>query len=546
MSIQTSTGVKIYISTQLPATFDLAGYGALTWTEIKEVTNIVPPSPSYQVVTHEPLKTGIKQKNKGFVDYGDPTIDYALDTSDTGQQMLQSAASGATKNLEHSFKLTYPNGDIRYFSGRVFSSLEGGFSANSMVSGTSNVGVSRAVVKIPAISFAANYVTNTYSILGEAKTFSEAHNFTRSTTATFVGSNGLIQSAAIDAPRFTYDPVTLAPKGLLIEGSRTNLLTYSEQFDDASWLQNNTTATSNATTAPDGTVTADKLVEDAILGNHYLYKTNTVSGSHCFSCYVKPAERFRVRLNAGSATADFNLTTLEATVVSGALTPVIEDVGNGWRRISAVSNRTGVANQMQIALIDGSGELNYTGDGTSGVYVWGAQYEAGSFASSYIPTTTAQVTRTADVCTAKEFTSWYNQGEGSVFVDAYSIDDLPFSYNTIINFSDGTLDNRVSCAIYNGLTSDRLEVVTGGVSQANVILTGRNVSGDKSSFRYNQNSASVFRGESSLDESLASLPLATQARVGSRPNGSYLSGTIAELNYYPTALSDEALQDLTR
>ena len=88
--------------------------------------------------------------------------------------------------------------------------------------------------------------------------------FTRSTTGSYYNSAGVLSTAAINAPRFDYDPVTLESVGLLIEESRTNLLTYSEQFDNAVWTKSNASITANAIIAPDGTLTADKLVEDGV------------------------------------------------------------------------------------------------------------------------------------------------------------------------------------------------------------------------------------------------------------------------------------------
>ena len=90
--------------------------------------------------------------------------------------------------------------------------------------------------------------------------------FARSTTGTFVGSDGLIQTAAINTPRFDYDPVTLACKGLLIEEQRVNLLTYSDDFSNAAWTKTNATVTANAVAAPDGTTTADTLTASGANG----------------------------------------------------------------------------------------------------------------------------------------------------------------------------------------------------------------------------------------------------------------------------------------
>lgn len=240
--------------------------------------------------------------------------------------------------------------------------------------------------------------------------------FTRTgSVATFVGSNGLLQTASANVLRTTYDPVTLECLGTLIEPERTNLLIYSEQFDNAAWLNADVAVTANATTAPDGTSTAEKLVEAATTSPHF-NRTNSASFSYVsgqvytHSRFMKMAGRRYATLFLPSAafpasgrTAVFDLQAGAVTALEAGASASIQAVGNGWFRcaISAAANVTGSAH-------GGGGGINtnstastdtYLGDGTSGIYVWGAQLEVGSVATSYIPTTTVAVTRGADTFT---------------------------------------------------------------------------------------------------------------------------------------------------
>ena len=99
-----------------------------------------------------------------------------------------------------------------------------------------------------------------YKALTDSVSGTNLITFSRASTGTYVDSDGLIKTAVADAPRFDHDPVTGESLGLLIEEERTNLFTYSEEFDDATWLKSNATVTANDAVAPDGTSTADKLI----------------------------------------------------------------------------------------------------------------------------------------------------------------------------------------------------------------------------------------------------------------------------------------------
>lgn len=254
--------------------------------------------------------------------------------------------------------------------------------------------------------------------------------FSRSGTGNVAGyfdEKGVMKFAPPNVPRIDFDPVTGECKGLLIEEQRTNLLTYSEQFDNAAWLKlgaapYNVTILQNTIVSPDGSLTADKLVErPSSVGavSHSIYKLYTPpAGAVTLSIFAKAGERsiFRLGSYEGAITstplsAVFDLAEGTVKQTSGLTTSAyITSVGNGWYRCVA----SGVSGGNLISwLFNTSVAVEsdvYVGDGNSGIYVWGAQLEQGAFPTSYIPTTTAQVTRAADTASMSgaNFSSWNN------------------------------------------------------------------------------------------------------------------------------------------
>lgn len=203
-------------------------------------------------------------------------------------------------------------------------------------------------------------------------------------------------TAAYYGPRFDYDPSTVpaTPRGLLIEESRSNLLTYSEQFDNAAWVKAAASVTANATTAPDGTTTVDKLTPDVTNAQHKVTITaSSGSANNVISVYAKVAG-YNWLIVQGSGYAWFDISN-GAVGTQTSCTGSITSVGNGWYRCSIVMSTASTS--VSIWASNGNNVTSFAGDGTSGIFIWGAQLEAGAFATSYIPTTTASVTRAADV-----------------------------------------------------------------------------------------------------------------------------------------------------
>lgn len=136
MTVQTTTGMTVSVSAAEPATYDQAGFEALTFTAIGEVTNVGEYGGSANEVEHTPLSTGETQVYKGVINNGSPSFDYAHDSSDAGQTILQDGFNGTNKFVLHSFKIEYSDGTIDYLTSYVFSATKNPGGSDSIVSGS--------------------------------------------------------------------------------------------------------------------------------------------------------------------------------------------------------------------------------------------------------------------------------------------------------------------------------------------------------------------------------------------------------------------------
>lgn len=298
----------------------------------------------------------------------------------------------------------------------------------------------------------------------------------RASVATYVDSAGVMQTAAVDEPRFTYNPTTLEPEGLLVEGEATNQLIRSQEFDNASWGKTRCSVTANATTAPDGTLTADKLVEDTTATSTHTMSMNGATigapvGQYCASIFLKSDGSGRhVRLRMGDtqflddvvfdpATGTFSNTAAEGYGVT--------QYPDGWFRVhlvettdenNALTFQVGLANP---AVLPADATI-YSGDGASGVYLWGAQLEEGTEPTSYIPTVSSTVTRAADIIYASTGQSGYEETGGELQALAldsfygtdnqsfYGADTAPFYESSAFGQLIYTTDEVVISSALNG------------------------------------------------------------------------------------------------
>jgi hypothetical protein len=404
--------------------------------------------------------------------------------------------------------------------------------------------------------------------LVDATTGAQLVTFTRASTGTFVGSNGLIQTAATNEPRFDHNPTTGESLGLLVEEARTNLCLQSEDFS-TTWTKVAATVTADAIVSPSGALNADKLVETTANSTHYAVQTVSVTTtSRTASVYLKAGERTLVRIehsgNTGGAARRITI-NLSTGAITGAITigtgglnsfsESIVSVGNGWYRVISTIDPTVTSGNTQallIQILDNTGQATYVGDGTSGIYIWGAQLEAGAFPTSYIPTTTATVTRAADVAsiTGANFSSWYNQTEGTVFAET-QLQSIAGRSATGFDINDNSTNNRI---VFRALTisvSDQVVIRSGSstVFSAAGVTPAPTTASRKSAVGYKVNDF-IFTatGNAGFTGTTGAVPLSVnQMLIGYEqgPTG-YMGGTIKRLTFWPTRLSNTVLQQITQ
>jgi hypothetical protein len=226
-------------------------------------------------------------------------------------------------------------------------------------------------------------------------------------------------TAAVYAARFDHDPLTLACKGLLIEESRTNLILQSDNFASASWVKTVCVVSSNVSTAPDGSGNADKLVTDSGSTQGRVTQTITLTGSHVYSVFAKASEWGWISIFPLSSAGGvwFNLTNGTIGTQQSGFVGSITSFGDGWYRCSVQCTGIGASTTARIISTNANG-VQSTGDGTSGIFIWGAQLEAGAFPTSYIPTVASSVVRSADVCsiTGSDFSGFWNRFAGTCVI----------------------------------------------------------------------------------------------------------------------------------
>jgi hypothetical protein len=371
--------------------------------------------------------------------------------------------------------------------------------------------------------------------------------------STRINADGFIELVNDNVPRLDY-PLGGAVNGcpaLLVEPSAENLYQQSEDFANAYWSKANASFLGNQAVAPDGTLTADKLIMangilPSIANASGVSRTQVVTSSaYRFSMFAKSAEftGFRVRENAVEGSfLDVNLSNGAITNGSVAqfISPLAENYGNGWYRISWTSPTITNLNKYTI-------RVGSTGDGVSGIFVWGAQVETGSVATSYIPTTTQAITRGLDSVVKTGITSLIGQSEGTIYLEL----ELRNSAAAMILFLDV------------GGSSQYIRITKQATTNAFSVLV-LNTSGSTTLFTSSSNPVGIYKlalayksGDNAMSINGAT-PL-TSANTSNYPTSSLsrivLSESVVGLNplndriravaLYPNRLTNAQLQTLT-
>jgi len=389
----------------------------------------------------------------------------------------------------------------------------------------------------------------------------------RATTATYVDRDRILKTAGVNVLRYQHDPLTGVPLGLLVEPAATNLLLRSQEFQ-TSWLRSGILAfgsgsVADAAIAPNGTNTMDMIVEDTANGSHYIYQNITVvaGSTNTLSFFVKPASGGRfvraqmvsgsdgVRVHVDPSNGQITVAAVNLGTGSGASARVVPYPNGVYRiELTGVCGPSGTTVAAQIILQNVSNSAaGYTGDGVSGVYVWGAQLEAGSAATSYIPTTSAAATRNADAITiATSLLPGDASVMGTLFVDALTLGTTGAT-QSLAELNDATNNERVNINIGSTLIP-AIFLPDGGVAQASAAVGSAVAVGQvvrmAMSYRVNDVAWSRDGGAVGTDTS-ATMPTVTRLQLGASASGGAVNGIIRRVAWFSRDLADSELVALT-
>lgn len=338
--------------------------------------------------------------------------------------------------------------------------------------------------------------------------------FTRATIATYFDADGVMRTAAAGEMRFTHDPVTLEPLGYLPEGARPNRCLRSQEFDNAAWVKTNVAVTANDAAAPDGTTTADLLTATA--GNGTVINDLGVVAS------AAKAGGLWIKRKTGTGNIDLTL-----------------DGGAGWTTKAITAAWTRIQITQTLADEDFGIRIVTSGDE---VWVWQGQVETAAFLSSDIFTTSAAVTRNADVLTYPT-TGWFNAVEGTLVAEFPGGGPAPH-IPVFANIDDGTANERITLFVSSSIGT--ASVVDGGVGQSS-LNNGAIVAGSNrlvAAYKANDFAASM-NGSAAATDTSGTLPTVTTLRVGYPDTTINAFSPVSRIAYYPKRLSNSQLQLLS-
>jgi hypothetical protein len=374
-----------------------------------------------------------------------------------------------------------------------------------------------------------------------------------------------------ETPRISYDivdGVVSSDKHLLLEPARTNLITYSEDFSTWSNTGNETTDTSNQAVSPKGVLNATKLQEsNSNFGYHRLSKSFTGSANtdYALSVFAKKGTSNYVQLlmiNIGDSKTISRVFDLENGVIGEELSTSgqtltdskIEDYGNGWYRCTIVGELSTAPNLFRINLANaatGNTEnlqmVQYTGDGTGNIYIFGAQLEQAPYASSYIPTYGTIETRASEIADNSGNVGDFNSDEGVLYAEIAALaDDLTFR---VVSISDGSNNNVVKMGYRSDSNRIYCEVRSGANSQAFLVYEVTDITEfNRVAVKFKENDFALWiNGQEALTDpsGITNIPfLHADFKLGISSDIFY--GKCKALKVYTEALNDAELRLLTK
>lgn len=353
----------------------------------------------------------------------------------------------------------------------------------------------------------------------------------------------------LNVPRIDYRNAdgSLSTVGrLLLEPQRTNLALYSDQFNDATWTKVAVSVTANTITSPDGTTNADTVTANGVTTSHSFFQTISGGTVKAISIYAKAGtHQFLQILTGGTANpvANYDIVNGTSNMIGSSSTSSIENVGNGWYRCILSTTDTGATNPTFAFAGSLSSPRNPSVSTSGTMYIWGCQVEAGAYPTTYIPTTTAAVTRNADVASKTGVSSWIGQTEGSIFIN---VNFNPLSTNRdIIYLGDSSNAFRIVFSAGNAIT---VGVRTASTS-VNYISTGTLAAGTyKIGFGYKSGDHVLYINGTQVGVSTStSMPVGTLSSIslGNPVINGPIEQPLAQAAIFLTRLTNEQLSQLT-
>jgi hypothetical protein len=378
----------------------------------------------------------------------------------------------------------------------------------------------------------------------------------RASAATRIDALGRVARVDSDTLRHDFDPDTGQYRGWLIEEARTNQLPRSDAPGEAPWQTAAASVSAGGATAPDGETSADTLTEDDTTAAHALYQeavSYAAGTAYSLSVFAKSAGRERIQLVLPSPafgtvhSAVFDLASGSVTFTEGTVETAVTALPDGWFRCAVTATASTTATTSAYLRLRDTGSVSdYAGDGTSGVHLWGAQLEAGAFASSYIPTGAAAVTRSADRISLPLAGQVFNPREGTLVVTGLC---APGTAATLADLGDGTGDNRLTVALDAGAgDAASVTVVAAGATVADLSRAG--VSGTEESrcaaaFAVDD-FALVLNGGTPDADTAGAVPVVSTLTVGASGTGTVGPRCwVRQIGVFPRRMADADLQLLT-
>ena len=379
-------------------------------------------------------------------------------------------------------------------------------------------------------------------------------DYTRGSSATRINAQGLIESVANTSSRLNYpllDGKVVGCPHHILEPQRTNLVQYSEEFNNSYWLKALTSVTANQVISPDGSQTADMLIKNADYGSLYKTGISATSGSnYTFSVFVKKGTTDFLSLRQASGSNDvrkqFDLNTGAVTNglagnQTGFVSSNFEEYSNGWYRLSITCTSNGTS--ITISIYSGKvGESTFNGNS----YIWGAMLEQGSYPTSYIKSNSGSATtRLAETADNSGSAATFNDSEGVLMAE---ISALANSGNGQIRINEQGVLNSVIMEFRDSGTTLRTYIFDGNATNQFFSETNINPNDNiKIALKYKQNDCSLYlNGFVRATDTTATMPSNLNALSFNQGDGNNpFYGKTKQLQYFDSILDSQQLEELT-